>query len=178
MKNQSTSLLDAAVLVPLFRGVDGALEVVIVRRSDGGVHGGQLAFPGGKRTQTDHSLLETALRETREEIGVDTRAVEILEQLPTVETWATGFRIHPFLARLTAPRVWRREEREIAEILEVRVTDLVRPEAHGEETKWFRSWPRPRRVPFYRVGVHKLWGATYRILHPLLPRLAAQEWSV
>lgn len=178
MTGRNDGMQDAAVLVPLYRDDGGELRLVLVRRSEAGVHGGELAFPGGKPVPTDRTILDTALRETREEIGVSARAIEIIEHLPIVETLTSRFRIYPFLARVVAPPTWQREEREIAEILEVRVRDLTSPEAHGEEMRSFAAWPDPKRICFYRVGPHKLWGATYRILSPLLPRIAAPEWPV
>jgi 8-oxo-dGTP pyrophosphatase MutT (NUDIX family) len=168
---------DAAVLVPLYKGSQGDLRVVIVRRTEGGVHGGQLAFPGGKRAPQDGSLLDTAVREASEETGLSPAAVEVLGELPAVDTVVSGFLIHPYLARITPPAAWIREKREIAEILEVPLPDLVRRENHGEEVWQQPDWPRPHRISFYRVGPYKLWGATYRILRPLVPRLTAGEWN-
>jgi hypothetical protein len=42
----------------------------------------------------------------------------------------------------------------------------------------FPQWPDPVRIAFYRVGPHRLWGLSYRILHPVLPRLLAGEWPL
>ena len=175
----TTSLVDAAVLVPVYRDDRGALTLVLVVRGPGGIHGHQVALPGGRREPEDANLRATALREAEEEIGLKRERVEVLDDLPVVETVTTGFRIAPFLGRLIGPPPpWRPQDDEIAEVLEVPVAELVRPESHGEETWQFPSWPEPRRVPFYRVGPFKLWGATYRIVHPLLPRLLAREWPI
>ena len=173
------SLIDSAVLAPVYRDPRGELRLVLVVRGPGGRHGGQVAFPGGRREAHDPDLLATALREAEEEIGLGRRDLEILEELPVIDTTSTGFRVAPFLARLLGPPpVWRRQETEIAEILEVPVEDLADPKAHGEELWSFPGWPGGRRVAFYRIGPHKLWGATYRIVEPLLPRLLAGEWDV
>jgi 8-oxo-dGTP pyrophosphatase MutT (NUDIX family) len=178
MKNSEPEILEAAVLIPLYRDDAGDVRLVLVRRVDKGLHGGQIAFPGGKQVPADRTLLDTALREAREEIGIATETVEILERLPAVETRTTGFRISPFLARITRPREWQIDEREIVEVLEVLIDDIVRPEAHGDEVEHVTSWSGPQRSRFFHVGPYKLWGATYRILRPLIPRLAAGEWSV
>jgi len=176
-KRERPDVREAAVLVPLFRDDDGDLRIVLIRRVERGVHGGQLAFPGGVVEEGDNSKLATALRETEEEIGLAADAVEILEHLPVVETLSSGYRITPFLARIVRPLSWTRQQDEVAEVLEVRVADLARPEAHGEGVESFPAWPAPRRIGFYRVGARRLWGATYRILHPLLPRLVAEDRS-
>jgi 8-oxo-dGTP pyrophosphatase MutT (NUDIX family) len=169
---------EAAVLVPVYRDRGGELVVVLVRRGEGGFHGGQLALPGGQRDPGDADLATTALRETEEEIGLAGDRVELLAALPVVETQTTGFRIAPFLARLSAPPPWRRQEREIAEVVELRVTDLARPEARTEEVRDFPTWPAPRSVRLWRVGRHEVWGVTYLILEPLVPRLLAGEWPL
>jgi 8-oxo-dGTP pyrophosphatase MutT (NUDIX family) len=122
-------------------------------------------------------LVDTVLREAEEEIGLGRDAIEILEQLPTLETRTSGFAITPFLARIVPARPWRPHEAEIAEVLEVVVADLARPEAFGESIEEFPTWGGPQSVPFYQVGPHRLWGATYRILNPLMPRLVAGKWG-
>jgi 8-oxo-dGTP pyrophosphatase MutT (NUDIX family) len=171
-------LREAAVLVPVYRRQDGELIVVLVRRAHGGVHGGQLALPGGQREPADADLAATALREANEELGLVGDRVELLAALPVVETQTTGFRIAPFLARLTGPVRWRLQGREVAEVVELPVADLARPEVGAEEVREFPTWPAPRRVRLWRVGGHEVWGVTYRILEPLVPRLLAGEWRL
>jgi 8-oxo-dGTP pyrophosphatase MutT (NUDIX family) len=173
------SLVDAAVLAPVYRDPQQRLRIVLVRRGPRGIHGGQIAFPGGRREPEDADLLATALREAEEEIGLPARSVDVLAELPVIDTMSTGFRVAPFLGRLAGPPpAWKRQEEEIAEILEVPVDELLQPEAQGEEAWQFPQWPQPMRVPFYRIGPHKLWGATYRIIHPLLPRLMSGEFRI
>jgi 8-oxo-dGTP pyrophosphatase MutT (NUDIX family) len=169
---------EAAVLVPVYRRPDGELMVVLVRRAEGGAHGGQLALPGGQRDPRDADLAATALREAHEELGLAADRMELLAALPVVETQTTGFRIAPFLARLTGPAPWRRQEREIAEVVELPVADLARPEVRAEEVRDFLTWPARRRVRLWRVGRHEVWGVTYRILEPLVPRLLGGEWPL
>lgn len=171
------ALREAAVLVPVFRDRAGDLHVVLVRRTEVGVHAGQLAFPGGKRDPGDADALDTALREAEEEIGLPRAAVRVLAALPVLETRTTGWRIMPFLGTIERPELWRPAEAEVAEVLEARLADLARPEAHGESMEHFGTWPEPQRIEFYRIGPYRLWGASYRIFHPLLPRLLAGEWD-
>jgi len=172
----SSTLQQAAVLVPVCRREDGDLRVVVVRRGSRGMHGGQLGFPGGKAEPGDTSLLETALRETREEVGLAPEDIEILEHLPVVDIVRTGFRIQPFLGRVVAPAVWRYRKGEIAGVLEPKIADLVA--ARGHDWVMFPEEATPRRIEFFRVGDERLWGASYRMLSPLLERLLAGAWPI
>ncbi|WP_400193776.1 NUDIX hydrolase [Hymenobacter sp. B81] len=173
------ALRAAAVLVPVFRDEAGELRLVLVRRGNFGVHGGQLAFPGGKTDPTDASPLHTALREAEEEVGLRPEQVRVLAALPVLNTFTTGFRVAPFLGRIERPEVWRWQTGEIEEVLEVPVSALLAPGAHATETWQLPDWPRAAPVSFYRVaGGHQLWGLSYRIVRGLLPRLLAGEWEV
>lgn len=164
--------VEAAVLIPVYRRADGDLRLVLVRRSDFGAHGGHLALPGGKHAPSDSSFLETALREAREEVGIRREQIEILAELPPTDTRTTNFRIHPFLARVIQPVTWRRDEREVAEILDVSLAGLPAAEVRLEDARG------DRQAPCYRVGEYRLWGVTYRLLSPLVPRLLAGEWAI
>jgi 8-oxo-dGTP pyrophosphatase MutT (NUDIX family) len=168
-------LIDSAVLAPLYRDPRGDLRLVFIRRSPHGPHGGQIAFPGGRREPQDASLLETALREAEEEVGLEATQVEVLTQLPTIETVATGFRVAAFLGRLAgAPPTWRRQETEIDEILEVRLDDLG-PNKHDVEYWQLPGWPEKREIAFYWIGAYKLWGATYRIVESIHEYVASHS---
>ncbi|HTO91832.1 MAG TPA: CoA pyrophosphatase [Candidatus Sulfotelmatobacter sp.] len=168
---------ESAVLVPVFRDRDAVLRVVLVRRAPGGLHGGQLAFPGGTRAPGDVDALDTALREAEEEIGLARANVEVIATLPPIATRTSGYRIEPFLARITRPSSWKPEPREVAEVLEIEIETLARPESRGAAIETFPTWPGPQRIEFLRVGAHRLWGASYRIFEPLVPRLLAGEWK-
>ncbi len=174
--SSSNALRESAVLVPVFRDAAGELQVVMVRRGNFGVHGGQLAFPGGKRDPDDATLLATALRETHEEVGLDSAAIEVLAELPPISTRTTGFHIAPFLARVSPSPTWQFAQPEIAEVLEISLCHLADPTTTGQEEWHFPGGAEPELISFWRVGPHYLWGASYRILHPLLPRLLAGEW--
>ena len=171
-------MIDAAVLIPVYRSQDGELHIVMILRNPGGVHGGQIAFPGGKRDPEDETMLDTALREVREELGLMVERNDVLAELPMEQTRTTGYRVFPFLARIAVPDRWQIAEREIAAIVDVKLTDLTRRDAHDKMIGRFPTWEKAQQVSFYRIGEHRLWGLSYRILQPVLARLVAGEWDV
>ena len=171
-------MIDAAVLIPVYRSPDGELHIVMILRNPGGVHGGQIAFPGGKHDPEDETMLDTALREVREELGLIVERNDVLAELPMEQTRTTGYRVFPFLARIAVPDRWQIAEREIAAIVDVKLTDLTRRDAHDKMIGRFPSWEKAQQVSFYRIGEHRLWGLSYRILQPVLARLVAGEWHV
>lgn len=171
-------MIDSAVVIPVHRSSDGELHIVMILRNPGGVHGGQIAFPGGKRDPEDETMLDTALRELREELGLSVPREDVLAELPLEQTRTTGYRVFPYLARITLPDRWQLAEREIAELLDVKLSDLTQPGAQSKMIDRFPTWDKAEQVSFYRVGRHRLWGLSYRILRPIIPRLAAGEWNV
>lgn len=175
-ETRSQMSVEAAVLVPLLRQPEGQ-RLVLIARQPGGLYGDQLAFPGGKREPTDETLADTAIREAAEETGLDPALVQILAELPLVEGQTTGVSVAPFLGRIQRPDPWRPQTREVIEVVEVAVSALVAPDARKEAAMEFSTWEEPRLTSYLSVGDHRVWGLTLRILDPLLPRLAAGEWS-
>jgi NUDIX domain len=169
----------AAVLVPLFRDDEGELRLVLVVRGALGRHGHQLSLPGGKHEPGDASLLETALRETEEEIGLARDQVEVIAALPPIDTRTTGFRVHPYLARIHPPDRWRLAQGEITAIITPRVRTLADSSLRRERLLSFPSWPKPSRVLSLELeDGHLLWGLTLRLLEPLLPQLLNDEFAL
>lgn len=168
--------VQSAVLVALFSSADGAPHLLLIRRVNRGAHAGQIALPGGRHEPGDASLAATAIRETVEETGAAAEGISVLESLPPVETFTTGFRIHPFLARIERPECWRPQPGEVEEIIELPVTELVQPGARRHERIAAPGLAEPARFPCLRFGSIRIWGATWRILEPLLPRLAERPW--
>ncbi len=169
----------AAVLVPVLRDDAGELRLLLViRYDDGGLHGGQLGLPGGGRETGDLDLRATALRETEEEIGVAPVVVDVLAELPPLDTSATGWRVHPFLGRVPWQASWRLDEREIVGVLTPTVGELAEPGARRMLPFTSLRHPDPLLVEGIDVDGHVLWGMTLRLLDDVVPRLVAGEWDV
>jgi 8-oxo-dGTP pyrophosphatase MutT (NUDIX family) len=169
---------ESAVLVPVFRDGAGELRLVLVVRGSLGVHGGQLGLPGGRSEPADASPLATALRETEEELGLPPSDVDLLATLAPIDTRTTGFRVHPYLARVR-PRQWRLAAGEISGVVTPPVRALADPTQRRRRKLSFPTWSEDRLVECVPVeGGHFLWGLTLRLLDPVLPRLLAGEWAV
>ncbi len=160
----------SAVLIPLYRGEDGQVRVVLVKRSDFGPHRRQISFPGGRREAADASLRETALREAEEETGLPPESVTILGECPTVNTIVSGFIIHPFVGWIDGPVAWKADPREIDEILEFSLDELLSPGVRSSEPQRSALWEGTREMPCFRIRGIVIWGATYRILDEWLGR--------
>jgi 8-oxo-dGTP pyrophosphatase MutT (NUDIX family) len=167
----------AAVLVPVFRDDEGRLRLVLIVRTDRGLHGGQLAVPGGKVDETDATLLATALREAEEEIGLSPAEVDVIAELASVRSGPTQFEVHAFLGRIPPDVEWRPNADEVVEVLTPAVDELWDPEIRRELLFTSARWPEGLLVDGIPVGDRVLWGMTLRLLDDVVPRLLAGEWE-
>jgi 8-oxo-dGTP pyrophosphatase MutT (NUDIX family) len=158
---------DAAVLVPLFGHPERPGLVFTERRLDLSRHAGEISFPGGRQDTPDEPLLDTALREADEEIGLSPDQVAVAGALPPVGTFVTGYKVHPFVGTIEPGYAWTPQETEVAEILELSLPELIR----GFESKRLLKKGVPIKTPTYTVDGHFVWGATARIVESLLQRL-------
>jgi 8-oxo-dGTP pyrophosphatase MutT (NUDIX family) len=167
------------VLVPLLRDPAGELRVLlVVRFDDGGLHGGQLGLPGGRPEAGDADLRATALREAEEEIGLDRASVEVLAELPALDTRATGWRVHPFVGRIPWRTDWALQEGEIVGVLMPAIADLAEPSVRRTLPFTSVRHATPLLVEGIDLEGHVLWGMTLRLLDVVLPRLLGGEWDV
>jgi 8-oxo-dGTP pyrophosphatase MutT (NUDIX family) len=155
----------SAVLVPLCRK-DGHIHVLLTQRSHEVLHHkGQVAFPGGAFDLTDGDLRRTALRECREEIGLDEKDVTILGELDDHST-VTQFIITPFVGLIPYPYEFRISPVEIALIFFVPLTFLRTPSNWVDQEIVWNGAKITTRACFYEGQM--IWGATARILYDFL----------
>lgn len=165
---------DAAVVALLMPG-EGPREVdpsVVLIERPGGMrtHAGQVALPGGKPEAGDGGLVNTALREASEEVGLPREGVEVLGRLAPVPT-PSGFCIWPYVA--WAPLGWlpqNTSEHEVAAVLTPTLSQLILAYTNEGRAVW-----RGFEYDKHRFAVHDppVWGATARIMHDLLERIRA-----
>ncbi|RNL80130.1 NUDIX hydrolase [Nocardioides marmorisolisilvae] len=158
--------VDAAVLIPIFEGDRGPVIVYTERSADLRKHAGEISFPGG-RQDPGETLLQTALREAEEEIGLPRDSVEIVDELDPIGTFVSGFRVFPFVGRIPAGSTWTPHPVEVAAVLELPLVDVRA--GHRFERLWSKGVPV--RTDTYTVDGHLIWGATARITRQLLDRL-------
>jgi len=151
----------AGVLIALYP-VNGTLHFPLTRRTDDvEMHKGQISLPGGAR-EDGESLLDTALRETREEIGAAVEASAVIGPLSPVYIPPSGFLITPYVAALPQRPAFTVWAGEVAELIEVPLPALFDPDVVRRETWTIRGMQVA--VPFFQIGPHKVWGATAMVL--------------
>jgi 8-oxo-dGTP pyrophosphatase MutT (NUDIX family) len=156
----------AAVLVPLYL-TEGALHAVFTKRnSDLRRHAGEISFPGGRRDDGEE-LLETALREAEEEIGLARADVELVGALPPTGTIVTNYAIYPFVGLIEPGSRFRPNPIEVDSVVELSLPALV----DGFERKRLIRRGVPIKTDTYTVEGSFIWGATARIVGNLLDRL-------
>ncbi|HLF26177.1 MAG TPA: CoA pyrophosphatase [Anaerolineae bacterium] len=151
----------AGVLIALYPYRD-ALYFPLTRRTDHlDSHKGQISLPGG-RQEPGESLLDTALRETWEEIGASIDPAWVLGTLSPLYVPPSGFLITPFVAALPERPRFAPVEYEVAELIETPITALLDPAIVRSEVWTLRDLEI--EAPFFQIGPHKVWGATAMVL--------------
>lgn len=160
----SAALRQAAVLIPIVERAEPTL-LFTRRAAHLNQHGGQVAFPGGKRDPEDPDLLTTALREAQEEIALSPRRVRLLGQLSDVIS-LHGLRVTPFVGAIPPDLPLRPEPGELDSIFEVPLSVFL--EDRRSHTDVIVSEGHTLYVPSYTAGEHVIWGLSAMMLVELL----------
>jgi 8-oxo-dGTP pyrophosphatase MutT (NUDIX family) len=160
-------LAPAAVLLPIVLRSEPTI-LFTERTAHLSRHAGQVSFPGGRANSDDLSLVETALRETKEETGIAASYVTIAGFLDPYET-GTGYAILPVVGLLAEGFVLMPDPNEVAEVFEVPLAFLLDSKNRERHT---REWQgRQRSYYAYTYDGHYIWGATAAILSGFAERL-------
>ena len=165
----------AAILRAGEGGNDAELFFIVRAESPKDPWSGHIAFPGGRREPSDETLLATAIRETREEVGIDLSRGELVARLPDVPAFIRSKRgvlvVTPFVF-IMREEVIATPNYEVAGTLWVPVTKLARGEGKG--TYAFTWEDKPYELPCIRLEPDQrvLWGMTYRMMETMLEALA------
>jgi 8-oxo-dGTP pyrophosphatase MutT (NUDIX family) len=177
VSNETLSKARPSAVLILLYCKDNEPHLVLTLRTDTlGSHKGQIALPGGSKDKTDATFVDTALRETREELGIDLEQVEILRELTPMYVPPSNFLIHPIVAYTSYPPTFNPNIHEVAEVIEVPLLRLFDPMNRRIE-------PRPAaslngqmiQVPGFDLGKYLVWGATAMILAEFVNMLRNQK---
>jgi 8-oxo-dGTP pyrophosphatase MutT (NUDIX family) len=167
---------NASVLVPLVQREQGLTVLLTQRTSHLRDHAGQISFPGGRAEVSDADAIDTALRETEEEVGLARRHVEVIGALPIYRT-VTHYDVTPIVALVHPPFELAIDAHEVAEAFEVPLAFLMTPAHHqrhvfefGGSRREFLSMPWPRSDG---QGDYFIWGATAAMLRNFYRLLSA-----
>lgn len=169
-----------AVLIPLVpllsapprEGIDDYDVVYTLRSQHLPSHRGQVAFPGGK-CHGGEGLLEAALRESAEEIGIEPSDVTVVGCLDDVSTMAGQFVITPWVGLLPSGYAFRANPHEVDDIFTVRLSALGDPRHHAQTRKQWGG--NDYELPVITAGRHEIWGATHQITRNFLELVAEAE---
>jgi 8-oxo-dGTP pyrophosphatase MutT (NUDIX family) len=169
MAREERTLTPAAVLVPLVEREDGYTVLLTQRTAHLEHHAGQISFPGGRAEDEDANPVDTALREAKEEIGLQRRhVVEIAGFLDLYQT-VTGFLVTPVVGFVTPPFELALDAFEVAEAFEVPLTFILDPRNHEYRSMFYKGQQRRYYVIPYEDRF--IWGATAAMLVNFARRL-------
>jgi 8-oxo-dGTP pyrophosphatase MutT (NUDIX family) len=158
-----------SVLIPLLRDRE-EYRILLTKRTDTvEVHKGQMSFPGGRIDEGDRSLLDTALRESEEEIGLLRQSVTVLGQIDDARTLSSNYIIHSFVGRIPYPYPFRPNSREVKKVIEVPLKLFF----GGEEILPVEYEGRIYQNLTYTFDGEVIWGATARIMRNFVEILSA-----
>lgn len=156
-----------AAVMAVFYAKDKVPHILmILRKSYPGVHSNQIGFPGGKVEKSDSNLLETALRETEEEVGIPTNAVSVLKEMTRLYIPPSNFWVQPYVGILNSAQEFKIQQSEVEALVEVKVEDLL------DDSKLIRqglstSYAKNVEVPAFKLNGHVVWGATGMMLNEI-----------
>ena len=174
--------ISSGVLILLFPDSEGQASTVFIQRPVyDGVHSGQIALPGGRHEKEDPDLQNTALREAREEVGINPDAVELVGKISDLYVPPSNFIISPFVGIYHSEPSFQPDPREVDQVIRVRLADFFQP-GNIREIPITLSGGNCLPTPCFDVNGRIIWGATAMIvaeflafIKPLLDGFAGPE---
>jgi 8-oxo-dGTP pyrophosphatase MutT (NUDIX family) len=154
----------AAVMSLFYPKKEETTLLLILRRTYKGVHSNQIGFPGGKAEKLDADLLQTALRETYEEVGVLPEQVEVIKSLTELYIPPSNFEVQPYIGLYKNPSPFILQEREVAALVEVSLQDFMDDRAIFSQNL-STSYAENIDVPAFKLNGYTVWGATAMMLN-------------
>lgn len=156
----------SSIMIIIYPSGDFFSTYTILRPKYDGVHSHQIAFPGGQEEKQDDNLLDTAIRETQEEIDVTVNKNEVLGKLTDIYIPPSNFMVAPYIAFLDSKPQTKRQPSEVEEIIEVNLREIIAPDAIVSRSLFLERYGEVR-VPCFMAGDYIIWGATAMIMSEL-----------
>ncbi len=166
MPSPSERTRESAVLILFYPSENKIFIPLILRPQYDGVHGGQMAFPGGRAEKEDENLIRTALREAQEEIGVRVSDVQILGKLTKLYIPPSNFYVQPVVGCMDRKPDFFPDPREVDQVIEIALSDMHNPNIIGRKVLNVRGVEID--TPFYDILETTVWGATAMMIAELL----------
>ena len=164
--NYDTSLIKnakkAAVLALFYPKNNQTYLLLTLRANYKGAHAGQISFPGGKKNASDINLTQTALRESKEEVGIDAANIDTIIPLTKVYIPPSNFWVSPFIGiAKNQPKFI--QNYEVEELIEVKLTSLLN--SNNVKSKNITTYYTDNmNITYFKLNNHTVWGATAMIL--------------
>lgn len=158
---------NSAVLVLLYPHNDEIHFPIILRSTYNGTHSAQIGLPGGKVEKTDKDFIDTALREAKEEIGLNRNEVEVLGMLSPIFIYASNHLMYPVVGFIPFQPKFILDTREVAQLFEVSINELKKPEII-KKADIFIAPNIKIHAPYYDLFKQTVWGATAMVLSEFL----------
>jgi 8-oxo-dGTP pyrophosphatase MutT (NUDIX family) len=166
--DQKENAQKSAVMM-LFFVEDEDLKMIVIRRSNYvGIHAGQIAFPGGRHEEEDGNVEVTAFREIEEEIGIKRDKIELLGRLSDIYVPPSNFLISIFVGFLDEKPVYQRQEREVAEVIEIPLREFFDSNVIKTKDFYVNSLKASANAPYFDVTNAEIWGASAMVIQELL----------
>jgi 8-oxo-dGTP pyrophosphatase MutT (NUDIX family) len=157
---------ESAVLILFYPYKDQIFMPLILRPPYDGVHGGQMAFPGGRAEKEDENLIRTAMREAQEEIGVRLTDIKVVGQLTKLFIPPSNFYVQPVVGYMNFKPDFYPDAREVDKVFEVTSEEINNPEIVGRKMLNVRGVEV--ETPYYDIQNNMVWGATAMMISELL----------
>ncbi len=144
---------------------NGDLRTVFTKRREyEGVHSGQMSFPGGKKDEADADVQQTALRETKEEVGVEPEQIQVIGSLSSLYIPPSNFLVYPTVGYSSSISSFSPQQKEVAEVVEIPLDFFMDTRNVNLQTEITVYGGTKVKAPAYIYGPHIIWGATAIIL--------------
>lgn len=162
IKNTHNNPKKSAVLILLYEDKKEIKTVLIKRPKYDGVHSGQISLPGGQFDEIDDSLVQTAIREAYEEIGIEIPRIRIIGNLSNLYIPPSNFEVLPVVAYYEGHPEFKPNKQEVDEIIEVYISTLLDNETKQSKELSVRGFTI--QTPYFNIHENVVWGATAMIL--------------